>query len=295
MKDWSPATARRYCVIIDAHLVPEIGRIRLEKLTPRRVQALLDKRFALGLAPQTVKNVRTALRSALSLAVRWELIARNVAAMTDAPRVHRPKVVPPSPADIRSFLAAVEHHRFGPLFTVATALGLRQSEALGLRWTDVDLETNLLHIRRRTYRVDGRWHTGRTKTGQQRTIPYPDEIADAFRRHRVKQLQERMRAPEWEDTELVFANLSGGPLYGPTVTRVMQQVMEEAGLERRRFHDLRHTAASLMLAMGVRLETMQETLGHASFRTPKDLYAHVMPEIQREAADRMGEFLRGEA
>jgi integrase len=100
---------------------------------------------------------------------------------------------------------------------------------------------------------------------------------------------------EWIDHGLVFANTTGGPLYGRYVTNTMKRLMNEAGLEPRRFHDLRHTSATLMLVMGVPLETIQETLGHASFRTTKDIYGHVLPSMQREAADRMGAFLRGEA
>ena len=296
VKDWTPATAQGYRSIIDTHLLPALGRHRLRKLTPRHVQSLLNELTARGRDPQTVKNVRAALRSALSLAMKRELVSRNVATLTDAPRVERSEITPLNPDEARTFLAAVSGHRLSPLFTVATALGLRQSEVVGLAWNAVDLDGLYLEVRQRTYRKGGEWHTGRTKSGRARTIPFPVEIATVLRQQRTAQLEDRLRAGSaWEDSGLVFTNTTGGALYGPYVTRTMQRLMREAGLQRKRFHDLRHTAATLMLVMGVPLETIQETLGHASFRTTKDIYAHVLPSMQREAADKMGAFLRGEA
>ena len=128
VKDWTPATALGYRSILDTHLIPALGRHRLRKLTPRHVQSLLNELMAGGRDPQTVKNVRAALRSALSLAMKWELVSRNVAALTDAPRIERSEIVPLNPDEAHTFLAAVAGHRLAPLFTVTTALGLRQSE-----------------------------------------------------------------------------------------------------------------------------------------------------------------------
>ena len=177
VKDWTPATAHGYRSTLNAHLIPALGRHRLDKLTPSHVQALLNELRAGGLSPQTVKNVRAVLSSALSLAMKWERVGRNVAALTDAPRAERADASPLTPDDAMSFLTAVEPHRLGPLFTVTTALGLRQSEAVGLTWDTVDMEAQVIDVRRRTYRIDGRWHTGRTKSGRARIIPFPDEVA----------------------------------------------------------------------------------------------------------------------
>ena len=156
-------------------------------------------------------------------------------------------------------------------------------------------------MRRRTYRVDGEWHTGRTKTDRERTIPFPAEVEAALRRQRASVATERLSSSAaWADAELdpderlVFPNTTGGPLYGPFVTRTMQKLMRDAGLESKRFHDLWHTAATMMLAMGVRLEVIQEVLGHASFRTTRDIYAHILTELTRDASDRIGAFLRGD-
>lgn len=301
IKDWTPMTARGYETIARSHLIPALGRHRLDRLTTRHVQRLLDELNASGRAPGTIQNVRAALNSALELGVKWQLVSRNVAANAEVPRITRRSIEPLSLAEAHRFLEAVAEHRLGPLFTVATALGLRQSEALALRLGDIDLDESLLHVRRRTYRVDGQWHTGRTKTDRERTIPFPTEVEAALRRQRASVAEERLlSSAAWADADLdpderlVFPNTTGGPLYGPYVTRTMQALMRDAGIEPKRFHDLRHTAATMMLAMGVRLEVIQEVLGHASFRTTRDIYAHILPELTRDASDKIGAFLRGD-
>ncbi len=145
--------------------------------------------------------------------------------------------------------------------------------------------------------IDGEYHLLKPKTDRsRRTITFPPEIGAAFRRQRLTQLEERLAAgPEWQDSGLAFTNESGGPLYGPHVTRHVQRVLEQAGLPRMRFHDLRHAAATLLLTMGVPMEVIQKTLGHASITTTANIYAHVMPEPQEEPAEKMGAFLRGQA
>lgn len=162
------------------------------------------------------------------------------------------------------------------------------------------MEGSTLSIRRVLQRYDRAFHLDEPKTARsRRTIVLPRPVGAGLREHRSRQLSERLLAePAWQGGEcgdLVFTTETGEPLHGKTVTRRPQKLLSEASMPRLRFHDLRHTAATLMLVMGVPLETIQETLGHASFGTTKDIYAHVLPSMQREAADRMGEFLRGEA
>ena len=125
-----------------------------------------------------------------------------------------------------------------------------------------------------------------------RVIPFPPEVADLLRRHRIAQAQQRLAADRWEDHDLVFPNLTGGPLYGPFVTRRLKKLLHEHGLPVITFKELRHTGATLLLIMGVDLSTIQKTLGHSSITTTS-IYAHVLPQLQRDAASKMGEFMRG--
>lgn len=293
---WEPSTARNYRSIIDNYLLPGLGRRRVDKLAPRQVQEFLDELAATGRSPWVIRNVRATLRAALAVATTWQLVTHNVVKLTRAPRLEVEEISALTPDQVRVFLGAVSEHPLGNLFTVATALGLRQSEILGLRWEDVDLDELVLHVRQKTYRVVGGWHTGRPKSERsRRSIPFPAEIAVVFRRQRAEQREVREAAADWQDIGLVFASATGGPLVGTSVTKTMQRLMRDAGLEPKRFHDLRHTAATLMLIMGVPLEVIQQTLGHASYTTTRDLYAHVLPEMQRQGSDKIGAFLRGEA
>lgn len=290
--DWTPATAHGYRGIAKKWLVPGLGRHRLDKLTPRHVQQLLDSAHAQGKSPGTVKNIKAALSSALDLAMRWDLIGRNVASRAVVPRMARKPATPLTPDEAKRFLGAVKGHRLGALYTVTTALGLRQSEAAGLLWSNVDLDAGTLAVTQRSYYIDKQHHTGRPKSSHSaRTIPLPSAIVDVLKAHRTVQVAERLSAERWEDEDRVFPNTTGGPLHGPYVTRTMQSLMEKAGLGHRTFHGLRHTSATLLLTMGVPLAVIQEQLGHASFTTTRDLYADVLPELQRDAADKMDAFL----
>ena len=212
--DWTPATRHGYEGIAKKWLVPGLGRHRLDKLTPRHVQQLLDGAHAQGKSPGTVKNIKAALSSALDLAMRWDLIGRNVASRAVVPRMARKPVTPLTPDQAKQFLEAVKDHRLGTLYTVTTALGLRQSEALGLLWGTVDLEGGTLAVEQRTYYIDKQHHTGRPKSAHSaRTIPLPSALVDMLKAHRSVQLAERLSAERWEDEERVFPNTTGGPAW----------------------------------------------------------------------------------
>ena len=181
---------------------------------------------------------------------------------------------------------------------VALALGLRQGEALGLRWSDIDLDARTLSVRRSVQRVGREWRFLEPKTARsKRTVALPAPLADALRAHRTGQLAERMRmgsawqGEKWGD--LVFTDAMGGPLSGFHVYRRFKALLAAAGLPKMRYHDLRHGAASLMAAQGVPARVAMETLGHASITTTMNVYAHVAPELGRDAADRMAAALWG--
>jgi integrase len=168
-------------------------------------------------------------------------------------------------------------------------MGLRQGEILGLRWSDVDLEAATIRVTQALQRVNGRLDFVEPKSqSSRRTIPLPATVARALRAHRSRQLEERLAAgARWRESDLVFTTSVGTPLDCRNVTRRFQAALEGAGLPRLRFHDLRHTAASLMLAQGVPPRVVMETLGHSQISLTMNTYSHVIPALQREAADRM--------
>jgi integrase len=289
-KPWSPATAEDYESIVRAHLKPTLGHVRLEDLSVDHVEALLA-----DIPGNRAVNIRTALSSALSMAVKQRLVPYNVAKLASIAEISRSSPGGLSQEDARVFLLAARGHRLGALFTVATALALRQSEVVGLRWMDVDVPKRELKVEQKIYRRGGQYHVGDPKSAtSKRTVRFPAEIAEVLRLHRNATLKEQLGARKWEDYGLVFPNLSGGPLYGPYVTRAMQSIMKQAGLEPRRFHDLRHTGASILHALGVDIRTIQGVLGHASYQLTADTYTHPEETTMRDAADRMGGFLRSQ-
>jgi integrase len=282
-----PATVRGYRTWISQHLVPTLGRIRLEKLQPQDVDAMVKAKLASGLSPRSVHHIRAVLRAALTQAVKYGLIARNVAALTEAVSVpdHEMRVF--SPTEARAFLEAIRGDRLEALYTVVLALGLRQGEALGLRWPDIDLDARQLVVVNALQRVDGKLTLVPPKTKRsRRTISLPAAAVDQIRAHKLRQLEERLLAgARWRESGFVFTTTIGTPLSGPEVTKAFQRRLATAGLPRLRFHDLRHSCATLLLVQGVPARVVMEILGHSSIALTMNTYSHVLPELKREAAE----------
>ena len=289
-----PSTYTSYRQTVTQHLVPALGRIILQKLTAQQVQRYLNEKRAVGLSARTVQYHHAILRSALNQAVKWDLIPRNVATLVDVPRVEQHDFRYFTLEESRRFLRAVQGDRLEALYTVAVALGLRQGEALGLRWDDVDLAN--VKVRMQLQRINGKLTLVPTKTARsRRTIPLPEFAIAALRRHRTQQLQERLAAGEkWQEHGLVFTTTLGTPIDARNVTRWFHRILERADLPQIRFHDLRHTAATLLLAQGLSPRVIMETLGHSQISLTMNTYAHVMPAMQQEAAERMHEMLTAE-
>jgi len=292
-----PKTYRGYEQLVRLHLVPELGRLKLSKLTPMRVQRLINAKLESGLSKRTVQYMRAVLRAALAQAVRWRLLSSNAAGLTEGPTVRRRPVPALTPADAKVLLEAMAGHRLETLVVVALGLGLRQGEALGLRWDDVDLDRAEVHVRRALQRLKGRGHVDvELKTElSRRSLALPPVVLDALRTHRKRQDAQRSRAGEsWTNTGYVFTTATGGPLDGSNVTHDFQRALAKAGLPRMRFYDLRHGCASLLLAQGVHPRVVMETLGHSAISLTMNTYSHVSSALQREAANRIDAALRGE-
>jgi integrase len=288
------STYRGYECKVRVQLLPALGHIPLARLTPQAVEAALAQRIAAGLAPRTAYHLRAILRAALSDAMRWGLVGRNVAALVEAPRVPQSDVPPLGIDEARRVLDAMRGDRLEALYSVALAMGLRQGEALALRWDDVDFDAATLTVSGSLVRAaSGGLVRSETKTARsRRTLAMPDAVTAALRAHRARQLQERLTAGNlWHDTGLVFTRPDGRPLYGANVTRAFQQRLAAAGLRRLRFHDLRHACATLLLAQGVGPRVVMDVLGHSNISLTMNLYAHVLPESRRLAAATMDALL----
>jgi len=224
----------------------------------------------------------------LGEAVRDEVITRNPAAVVRPPAVTREEVKPWSPQEASDFLRASVGHRLYAVFAVGVALGLRRGELLALRWSDVDLDDGLVHVRQNVQRlleiglVYGSPKTSRSR----RTVPLPARSIKVLRAHRARQAAEALAlGARWPETGLVFTSTVGTVIEPRNLSRLFDDLIAAAGVRRIRFHDLRHTCASLLLAQGVPARVVMDVLGHSQMAITMDLYSHVMPTALREAAD----------
>jgi len=292
-----PRTWRRRGEYIRLHAIPAIGNVPLIKLNAQHLQALYTQKLDEGLSPTTVHHLHAVLHRALNAAMRLGLVQRNVTELVDAPRMARREIETFSPDEARRFLAAVKRERFEALYVLALSTGMRQGELLALRWRDVDLEASTLRVTATLqYTPDG-YVFAEPKTSYSRRLVALSPIAvDALRQHKARQEEERARiGSAWRDLDLVFPNTVGKPMDGiHLLQREYLPLLERAGLRRIRFHDLRHTAATVLLASGVHLKVVSEMLGHADVVITLKLYSHVLPHMQRDAAAAMEATLRGD-
>jgi integrase len=289
-----PKTYASYAQLIRLHLSPDLGRIVLAKLSPQDVQDFINRKQAAGLSPRTVQYLHAVLRAALNRALKWGIIPRNVATLVDVPTVRRKPTQFLPPEEAKRFLDGIQGDRLEALYTVALAIGLREGEALGLRWTDINLETGVLSVQVELQRVDGKLQLKILKTDHsKRSIALPQFAIAALRAHRARQLEERLQAEElWVDHGLVFTTVLGKPLDSRNVVRRFKRALQQAELPDQRFYDLRHTCASLLLVQGVHPRVVMEILGHSQISLTMNTYSHVAPQLQGEAAQRMDALFR---
>ncbi|MGO4956771.1 site-specific integrase [Luteococcus sp. Sow4_B9] len=284
-----PSTLRRYRQEARLYIIPVLGKLRLDKLTPHHISdfyQLMGRRLSAG----SVRRLHALLRRSLTVAVRWKLMASNPVLAVDPPSVTRQEVKPWTLEQTRAFLVFIESRPMAARWQLAVVLGLRQGETLGLSWEDIDWAGQTLRIRKAlSYRPGEGLVLGEPKTARsRRTIPLPEPLVRSLKTHRAEQDQQRAEAgDEWEETGLVFTTAQGKPLHPRNDYRTFQHHLRDTGLPPIRLHDLRHTAASNMLTEGIHARVVMETLGHSTFDLTMNTYSHVAPKVSREAADTM--------
>lgn len=278
---------------VKKHLIPHLGTRQLTKLGAMHVQTMLNTLHAQGLT-RTVPYTRAVLVIALNVAVKWGYVLRNVAMMVDTPTVERREIQPLTKEQALLILEAVKGHRLEVLYRVALSLGLRRGEVLGLRWEDIDFEQATMRISGALQRQQGRLERTATKTKSSNRLLYlPAVLVVALQAHRQRQDRERQHTT-WQEHGLVFPSKLGTPLEPRSLNRHFASVVRRVGLPATtRLHDLRHSAATLMLLQGVPLKVISRILGHSQLSITADIYTHVLPELERDAAERI-EALLGE-
>lgn len=279
-----PRTLDHYAMIAEKHIIPTLGRTRLDKLTERHVQAWLDADPA---APRTVAHHRAVLRRALNVAVRQRIVSRNVAIPVELATVPEYSGKPLTFDEARRLLVASKDDRLHALWRLAIDTGLRSSELLGLGWDDVDTTTGTVTVTSQLQRRKGEWFRAETKAARtlaRLSLGAPTVVA--LETHRKKQAAERQ--PGWKYWGLVFTTRDGNPLDQATVLRAFHAACDAAKIERRRFHDLRGSVATLMQELGIAEDVRMARLGHAT-RDMARHYAQPREGLDRSAADRLAE------
>ncbi len=285
-----PRTTASYRDLVRLYIAPQIGHIQLAKLTPQDCEGLIHWVREQGLSPRMQQYVRGVLRAAVNQALKWGFVARNVVALTDPPKVERFRTHPLRPDQAQTLLDMARGERLEALYSVALWLGLRRGEVLGLRWQDIDLDARILRVEVALQALGGKLELTPPKTdSSRRTVNLPATLVPMLRAHHARQLEERLQAgARWKDHGLVFCTKVGTPINPPNLFRAFKALLKRAGLPKTiRFHDLRHSCASLLASAGRPAREVMEILGHTNITTTQNIYTHVFEDAKREAADVM--------
>lgn len=277
-------------LLVSKYLIPGFGHFKLQKLTAQHIQSFYAKKLKEGLTPSRIISIHTALHTALEHARRMKLVSMNVSSDVELPRRGKTEKRPLTPEQAQTLLQKVKENRLEGVLTLALATGMREGELIGLRWSDVDLDKRVLRISRAlTYITGHGFVEGEPKTEKgKRSILLPAFVVETLKRHRMGQLEKRLAlGVAWVDRDLVFPGDSGDFCVPTTLVRRFHKLLKEAGLPRIRFHDLRHSAATILISMGVPTKVVQELLGHSNISITMDVYGHVLPSMQKDAMDKM--------
>ncbi len=291
----APRTVEGYESLIRQHLVPGLGRVALTQLKPEHIQRYYSETLLNGrragkpgaLSLTTLSHHHTCLHRALKMAVKWGLLIHNPTDSVTPPRPAHREIQTMSEDDVQALLRAAEKSDYYALFFLALGTGMRRSELLALRWCDVDLDLAKVSVSRSLHHLlNGSVVFRQPKTARgRRMIALPPSACLVLKRHRDDQaIGKSADGVRLTGEDLVFSHVDGAPLLPDTVSRVWLKAVKRAGLKNFRFHDARHSHASLMLKQNVHPKIVQERLGHATISTTLDLYSHVMPGMQEKAA-----------
>jgi integrase len=286
----APGTLANYSSLVKHHIKPAFGRKRLSRLLPDDVQRFITSKLNEGLSTRTVRHLRGVLVQALEHAVRQGRVARNVAVLTDGPRLKQRDGRTMTVDEAKKLLKVARGDRLEALYPLMLATGIPPGEAFGLPWTHVDLKSGQITVRQALSRQPGGNVIGDGKTGTKgwRTIKLPSPVVEALKSHLRRQRRERKEMGEaWQDHGLVFCTPIGTPLDPDNHRRAFTALTERAGIGRWHPHELRHSATSIMLAQGVPIDVVSKILGHTSIRITADVYGHILEPQKNAAAEAM--------
>jgi len=277
---------RSYESLLRRYIRPVLGERILSTITPLDVQAACQQMVDRGLSSRTVRYTHSVLRSAMRQAMRWRLLLQDPTEGAQLPRLGRREMRVLSAEQSRIFLQAAQKTHYGSVFAVALTTGMRPSEYLALKWSDIDWERGTVGVVRTLEKVKGSWRFADTKRDRsRRAIKLQEWVLEALRRLHAGRQRSECDMPEAAD--LVFTTPTGRPIHSDKLAKRFKAILRQAGLPLIRLYDLRHTTATLALSAGVPPKVVAEQLGHASAAFTLDVYSHVLPHMQAGAASRV--------
>ncbi len=288
----------QYRTAINKHLIPGLGHIILQKLTPQQVQAFYAVKIKEKMAPGYVRFMHVVLHHAMENAVRWNLVSRNVVSLVSAPRPIRHDVNSITSAQAHKLLEVAKGQHMYAIVALAVTTGMRRGEILALHWSDIDFQANVLFVRHTVNQYVGYGYVEndpKTKSSR-RKIVLPNIVIEALQAHRFIQEEMRLKAGDkWVEHNLIFSSKHGDYLHSTTLGYRFHKLLDAAGLPSMRFHDLRHSAATILLTMGIHPKVVQELLGHSSIAMTIDIYSHVLPSMQQGAMEKINDAFHQES
>ncbi len=278
-----------YQTIVDRHIIPHLGNVLLGKLTGDHVQRLINLKLDEGLSRRSACYIHAVLRAALNRAVASRVLAYNPAKGVDLPPATKFRVQPYNPDEARQFLKAFAADRLYGLYVLAIASGMRLGELLALQWDNLNLEEATVSVEGTLRKIKGRFLITKPKTiSSDRWVALPEVAIVALRDHKLRQAQERLIiGDQWSGANHVFTTARGAGIDGPNLTKRFRLQLKRFGLRDIRFHDLRHTAASILINSGSSMSSVSKMLGHSALAVTADLYSHIFESTQRETARKM--------
>ena len=288
-----PKTADQYKQICSQHIIPDLGTIKMKDLQPQQIQALYSKKMQNGISARTVILIHAVLRRALNQAVKMGVIARNPAMAVTRPKFHRKEMKTLSDSQVRTLLSIAQGNRFEAVFWLAVTTGLRLGELMGLKWADLDWVNRRLRIQRQLQRLQGGLAFSEPKTASgRRVIVIGSATMDKLRKHlELQSIERQFAGSSWKENDMMFPSTIGTPMDPSNLYHIFKDLLKLANLPDIRFHDLRHTAATLMLQQNVHPKIVQSRLGHSDISMNLNTYSHVLPSMQDEAAEKLDELL----
>jgi integrase len=281
-------TWNHYNQLTHSYIIPNLGQIKIKDLRTDYIQGMYNLLLDQNVGVYTILKIHTLLHSALAQAFRLSIIPRNPAGFVQPPKAPATEMAVLNESQVSHLLVAAKGHRTEALYHLAVISGMRQMELLGLKWTDLDWIRQTIKVERQLVRPNGhevQFSSPKTRLGK-RSVSLGRKTIEILRSHYERQQLERLAAgKKWSELDLIFTNSLGGPIDPRNLLREFKQLLHDAGLPDIRFHDLRHTAASLMLNNGIPPIVVSRRLGHARASITLDVYGHLIPTMQTEAAE----------